>query len=115
MASKTQKITGYGLLWLGIIIILTAVYNMFKVCRGAGNPPALFELKDVFLSLPAQGGLSNAKIMLFSGEDAGKMVNMVVFYMFMVFLLSAGSKLSGIGVQLLREIKIAVKNQGTNP
>ena len=86
------------------------IYNVFT---GVMAPPALFTLKDIVVSVPMQGGMGRVSMELVSGANASKFLNMGIWYMLMGFVASAGSRVANLGVQLLREIKVVVKQDNT--
>ncbi len=110
MDSKTEKFIGYALLAAGLIIIAFSAYNAYLIFTGASAPPQVFKLESVVLNLNNNAGLVNS-LELISGENATKFTNMAVWYVLMFFLVQAGGKISSLGIQLLKEIKVIVKSK----
>ncbi|MCZ7405361.1 MAG: hypothetical protein O8C67_10590 [Candidatus Methanoperedens sp.] len=48
---------------------------------------------------------------LISGIESSKLVNMGIWYALMTFVASAGGRIGGLGVKLIREIKVEVKRE----
>jgi hypothetical protein len=112
---KTERMLGFTLLGAGMILIIIAIIGVYNVFTGSANPPEMFEIKNIAISIPAGSGISIQPIELLSQETASKFVDMTVWYILMLFILSAGAKIAGVGVQLLREIKIVIKaKEGEN-
>lgn len=110
----TEKIIGYVLLAVGIIMIIFAVYSMYDVFTGGAQPPPVVKMETISISPPAVPGVEvpPAKIELVSGSEISKFTNLTLWYMLMLFIVSAGNKIAGIGVKLAREIKVEVKGEG---
>ncbi|MCZ7392269.1 MAG: hypothetical protein ABOK23_09280 [Candidatus Methanoperedens sp.] len=108
---KDYKATGYALLIAGLILIIWAVYSMYNVYTGATPPPSVIEMNSVTLSLPTGANTPQAQAELISGRDSSKLVNMGIWYALMFFVASAGGRIGGMGVKLIREIKVEVKKE----
>jgi len=81
---------------------------MFVVFTGASAPPSLFNLSDVTFSIPQPEGASET-MQILSGQDMNRMAAMGTWYMLMFFIVYAGGKVASLGVNLLKEIKVEVK------
>ncbi len=108
MRFKDEKVVGYILLAVGVLMIFFSVYSMFVVFTGASAPPSLFNFSDVSLSVPQpEGGSETMQIV--SGQDMNRMADMGTWYMLMFFVVYAGGKVASLGVNLLKEIRVEVK------
>jgi hypothetical protein len=58
-------------------------------------------MHDVKISIPLTG-----EIEILSGEEINKIANMSLYFLFMFFIASAGSRISDLGIKLLKEIKL---------
>jgi hypothetical protein len=114
MAIKTERMTGFILLGVGLLLIFIAVNCVYTIFSGAATPPELFKIDSITISVPTGTDTSTKPMELLKGEQASKFINMAVWYILMLFILSAGSKIAGLGVQLLREIKVVVKGNNTS-
>jgi hypothetical protein len=112
MKIKDYKAVGYGLLIAGLIMIIYSVFSMYSVYTGATPPPPVIQMNSVTISLPTGAGIPPVQTELISGTDSSKLVNMGIWYALMFFVVSAGGRISGLGVQLIREIKVEVKREG---
>ena len=108
---KDYKAVGYALLIAGLILIIWAVYSMYNVYTGAAPPPSVIEMKGVSISLPTGTGTPPVQAELISGRDSSKLVNMGFWFALMTFVASAGGRIGGLGVKLIREIKVEVKKE----
>jgi hypothetical protein len=107
MEFNAEKIMGYSLLGVGLIIMLGAIISLYSMVTGSSLPPDIFALPNITASIPIQGSTTTMQLM--TGAVASKFANMAVWYMFMAFLTHAGSKIAGLGVHFLREIKFTLK------
>jgi len=108
---KDEKIVGYVLLAIGIAMIFFSVYQMVQVFTGASPPPNLFNFSDIRLTMPGETESS----LLISGEELNKLAAMVFWYMLMFFIMYAGGKIASLGVNMIREIKVEVKEPMEKP
>jgi hypothetical protein len=108
---KDYKAVGYALLIAGLIFIILSVYSMYSVYTGAAPPPAVVQMNSIILQAPADAGTSPAQTELLSGRDSSRLVNMGIWFALMTFVASAGSRIGGLGVRLIREIKVEVKKE----
>jgi hypothetical protein len=108
---KDYKAVGYGLLIAGLIFIILSVYSMYSVYTGATPPPAVIQMNSITISSPAGQGSPPVQAELISGRDSSKLVNMSIWFALMTFVASAGGRIGGLGVKLIREIKVEVKKE----
>ena len=104
---QNEKIIGYALLSVGVIMILVSVYLMFNVFTGARSPPSLVHFSDI--SIPILSPEQKEIVSLVSGEVLDKLVAMGFWYMFMFLVMWAGGKIASLGVSLIRETIVEVK------
>jgi len=108
---KNIKGIGYSLLISGLLLILYSVYSMYNVYTGAQDAPPVIQMNSVKLSLPTAPGAPPMETELISGKESSKMTNMGLWFALMTFVGSAGGRIGGLGVKLVREIKVEVKNE----
>lgn len=121
-----EKIAGYLLLFAGLFMIFLSLFLVFRVLTGDFRPPQVsnYRLAPIELSLPTQTlqfpegtqlpegsppptGLSTTKIQL-PDNLVNDFVGISFYYLLMLFLASAGTKISGIGIKMIKDIKIKV-------
>ncbi len=109
----SEKVTGYILLGIGLIIIVLVTINIYQTFTGTISPISLFNSSSIALDLgtliPGQTG----KMDLMSAKDINLLSNLTIHYLLMGFLVNIGYKISSLGIQLLRTITVKV-NQKTN-
>lgn len=111
MRIKADKTVGYVLLAVGLGLIIFPVCSMFNVFTGSAAPPAIFEMNSITIPLPAGEGMSPTEVEVVSGAGISLIVNMVLWFILMVFVMTAGGKIGGLGVKLIRDIKVEVKRE----
>jgi hypothetical protein len=111
MRIKADKTVGYVLLAVGLGLIIFTVCSMFNVFTGSVAPPAIFEMDSITIPLPAGEGMSPTEVEVVSGAEISQIVNMVLWSILMVFVVTAGGKIGGLGVKLIRDIKVEVKRE----
>ena len=125
----TERIIGYTLLGIGIIMIVITTLQIFSVFTGKATPIDVFkaETKQTtqttttsdllekiqqgdFTELLNSGSGSISGMGIIDPEALYKMLNITVYYFLMMFLLNVGFKIASLGVQMVRPIKVEVKN-----
>ncbi len=106
---KDEKIIGYVLLILGVAMLLFSIVEMAAVYTGAVSAPKIVQLSDI--TMPNQDG---TQIVVMQGAQASQLPNIFFWFLLMVFVLLAGGKIAQIGVSLLKDVKIHVKDALTD-
>jgi hypothetical protein len=101
---KSEKIIGYALLLLGVILLLFSIVEMFTVYFGYAPPPKLFNLQDISLSL----GNNASNVSLIQGAQASQLPNLFFWFILMGFVLLAGGKIASLGVSMIKDIKVEI-------
>ena len=104
MKWKDEKIVGYVLLAIGVIVIFFSIYQMWVVFTGGSPAPKLFNFSDV--SIP---GAQGQNVILMSGQELSNLADLAFWYILMFFIVWAGGKIASLGVDLLREIRVEIK------
>ncbi len=127
----SEKIIGYILLTLGVVIIFVSSFSVFTVFTGRAKPVQLFNFESVSIdfsqivsaSLPTtdlpeelKGSIPkntapSAKTEIIKGDMLNTTSNIFAHLVLMGFLASSGLKLAQIGVNLLRPIIVKLKEE----
>ena len=116
----SEKIIGYILLTLGIIAIIYPAYNLYGVFAKKTKPVNYFNLSGVSLSLQdflgeemaggsSPGPKKTAEIV--KPELINEPFNLFSHIIFMGFIASVGLKLGTLGTQLVRPVKVTLKEE----
>jgi hypothetical protein len=118
----TEKIIGYILLALGIIIILSAGVSVFSVLTRSSKPiqfiPAAAVTSEA--SVPKTQTIQGVEVQMPSinemvGISADSLVfitNLTIHLFLMGFIVNVGFKVASLGVQLVRPIIVDLKAKG---
>jgi len=119
----SEKVTGYLLLALGILLIFGSLAGIYTVFTGRTQPYPIFNLPAITLDLSglmqAEGqeaqevseSGANLQTELVKGDVLNKPMNLVAYLLFMSFLLNVGFKIGSLGVQLIRPIKVHLRGE----
>ncbi len=108
---KTEKIIGYALLILGLILLLFSIFEMVNVYYGYAPPPKLFNFGDISLPL----GDNGATVSLLQGAQASQLPNLFFWFILMGFVLLAGGKIASLGVSMIKDIKVEIREPISAP
>lgn len=101
---KDEKIAGYVLLAIGVTLIFISIYLMIAVFTGSSPPPKLFNFSDI--SMPTEKGQNT---LLISGEQLNKLAAMTFWYILMFFIAWAGGRIASLGINLIKEVRVEIK------
>jgi hypothetical protein len=90
-----NKIFGYLLLCVGLLMIAFSVLSMYKVFVDRQPVAPVVQMKDV--QIATQYGPLQLPM-----QAVNTLANIGLFAVFMLFILGAGGKVAGIGVNLLK-------------
>lgn len=115
----TEKIIGYSLLAIGILIIVFSALNIVFVFTGKALPVQLFNFPAISLDMGQSLGLPKAvgvqPTELISANILNQTSNLFIHLFLMGFLVSVGQKLASLGVELLRPVIIKIKGREDIP
>lgn len=132
-----EKILGYILLIVGLLLIGVSVFSVFSVFTGRQEAYQLFNFSGISLNLskiidqqaknfipqdtPLPEGFSVSSLLAQNGTDSSQELitseminlpmNLFAHITLMGFLAAAGLKVATIGTYLLREIKVNLKEE----
>ncbi len=111
MLPKNEKLVGYALLVLGIVLLLFSMFEMINVYSGNAPAPKLFELQDVSLST----GQNGAGVSLIQGAQMSQLADLLCWFLLMGFVLFGGGKIASIGVNMIKDIQVQIRDSVTVP
>ena len=119
MKYPSEKIIGYILLVLGIILIIYPGFSVYAVFTGSAEPFELFKFAGIsinpaqFISdIPQGANLQSAELV--SSELINNPINIIAHVIFMGFLASIGFRLASLGTMLVRPIVVKVREASSN-
>jgi hypothetical protein len=115
----TEKILGYFLLIVGIMIIFFTAINVYNVFNKKTKPIDILNLPGISLDLSSLAGgqlpTGAAKPELIAPEVLNQPMNLALHLFFMGFISTIGFKIASLGVMLVRPIKIKLRTQEDKP
>lgn len=105
----SEKITGYLLLFLGLLVIGVSSFNLYQVFTKKLSPVQFFTGPGISVSVP--GTTTQQEVI--PAQTLNDASNLTLHYLLVTFLVSVGFKVSSLGIQLLRpiEVKLTAKPQ----
>ncbi len=110
MSSDTEKVLGYVLFCIGLACILFALFCVYNVFTDAVKPPNIFKMQKLSFTTSLGRDSQSMAINIPLDSDARKIVNVFLYYLFMLFIVTVGGKLSSLGIQFIKEIKVEMKS-----
>lgn len=134
---SSEKLIGYVLLVIGILIIAAATYMVLEILTGKSKPPKVFNVEALSFQLPSQPvptleipdgasfaaglrinqepGQNAPSVKLIPEEVFNGTLNIGLYYLAMMFLSASGAKIAGIGVKMIKDIKVQIKEEKIRP
>jgi hypothetical protein len=123
--AMSEKITGYMLLFAGLIVIIWSAVNFYFVATGKTKPVSPVLLPPITLDMgPLVSGVTGTssrggqapslKTELIPASSINTVFSLMIHFFLMGFISTVGFRISSLGIQLLRptEIKIKDTNKG---
>ena len=107
----TEKIVGYTLLIIGIMVIVLSALNVYAVFTGQMLPVQLFHLSGISLDLSQYTGVKTKPAELVPAETLNQTSNLAAHLFLMGFIASMGQKLASLGVKLIRPIVVKLRDE----
>lgn len=124
-----DAIIGYVLLATGLLLIFAATYMVYGVLTGKAKPPQVYNVEAPSFQLPTDTGpklelpegatlaaglrltkdsnQSPPGIKLIPDEVFNGSLNIGLYYLAMMFLASSGAKIAGLGIKMIKDIKVS--------
>lgn len=107
MSSQIEKIIGYVLVCIGLFCILFAFSSIYDVFTEAKKPLEIFRMQSLEVTINPTGIVKEAMPMTIPiDSEIRKLVNMILHYLFMAFVVMVGSKLGSMGILFIKDIKV---------
>ncbi len=113
----SKKIFGWVLLIVGILLIFNALYSSFGIFTAQKEPPTLFEKPEEVETTETTTGATPTEIAqqemqkiiqeqlksMLPSDSIFKMLNLIVWTFWAGLLIFGGSKISSLGIKLLKQ------------
>ncbi|MFA5362663.1 MAG: hypothetical protein WC335_05385 [Candidatus Omnitrophota bacterium] len=111
MEFTTEKSIGLTLLCVGLFIIGVAVYQGVAVFSGANIPPSIAKIQELVIASSSMdtSGVKIGPMKLMVNKEMNAVIDMSLWAVLMLLLVTAGGKIAGVGAQMMRDVRIVVK------
>ena len=127
-----DKILGLIFLVIGIGLIVFSTVSIFLTLTGSSKPAQVFNIESPTINLPSSGNLelpegiqlppdlqsmnqNPAGFKLIPDEVYNSSLNIGLHYLLMMFIASSGAKFADIGIKLIKDIKVSIKENKIKP
>jgi len=108
---ETNKIIGYVLLLVGVLLIVMPLWQTYNIFTGKAQPAQVFQ-KSVAIKtasqtsvLDIQGQMQNALLNILPIDAINNSLNLMSWLILMWVLIYGGGKIADIGVKLINAAK----------
>jgi len=107
----TNKILGYVLLAVGVLMIIIPIINTYNIFTGKAMPAQVFtrppslQVKDNISVTDIPGQIQNALVKALPVDFINNSLNLVTWLLLGWILVYGGGKVADIGIKLLKEVK----------
>ena len=108
---SSDKLIGYVLLSLGLLMIFAALFMIYQILTGKSKPPKVFDVVAPSIKLPTESSNVGSEFKIIPDEVFNGVLNIGMYYLLMMFLASSGAKIAGIGVKMIKDIKVQIKEE----
>lgn len=116
MNSTSKTIVGWVLLAVGLLVIGQTINLSYLYFGAKADFPAVFKIQATQQATTSNANLQDAQAQVqqsmmqalenvLPGGSVAKLLNMISWSVFATFLVYAGAKICGIGIQLLNSVK----------
>jgi hypothetical protein len=102
--ARNEKTIGYVLLGIGVMFLIFSIVEMLMVYSGIAPPPNLITLSDITTT-----ATDGSNVTLIGGAQLSQLPNLFFWFVLMFFVLFAGGKIASLGVNMVKDIKVEVR------
>ncbi len=108
---ETNKIIGYVLLLIGILLIVMPLWQTYNIFTGKAVPAQVFtkpvslQVDEKASPLDIQKQMQNALIKILPIDLINNTLNLITWMILMWVLIYGGGKVADIGVKMIKELK----------
>ena len=111
----SEKIVGYALLFLGLLLILITLISGYNLFTKATQPIQFFKFDEIAITIPNSVETSGTQLDLSQKITLPNTIegplNMATHLFFLSFFVSVGAKIASVGTQLIRPIVVKAKSE----
>lgn len=105
---KNDKLVGYVLLIVGLIIIFLAIIWAYGAFTGGSSRLSIFHWDNQRIKITSNDN-EPPQYLDIPGDQISKTINILLWLTLMFFLVWAGAQIANLGVKIIRSIKVQIK------
>lgn len=105
---KQDKLVGYVLLIVGLIVIFLGIVLAYSAFTGGSSRLSIFHWDNQKVKV-SSGDNEPPQYLDIPGDQISKTVNIMLWLTLMFFLVWAGAQVANLGVKIIRSIKVEIK------
>ncbi|OGM20232.1 hypothetical protein A2955_01845 [Candidatus Woesebacteria bacterium RIFCSPLOWO2_01_FULL_37_19] len=120
----SERVLGYVLIVVGLIVIIFTAVNIYFVFTKKSEPVTIFNLPSISIDMSNLVGSEatpeqvadlkqsgKLKTELISSDVLNRPMNLIAHILLMSFMLNVGFKISSLGINLVRPIKVNLREE----
>ena len=105
--NSINKILGYVLLIIGLLLIVMPIYQTYNIFLGKSLPPDIFKSQELAINQNAgptdlQKQIENTFIKILPVESINKTLDLTAWSLLVVIFIFGGKQISEIGIKLIK-------------
>jgi hypothetical protein len=105
---KKDKLVGYVLLIVGLIVIFLAIVWAYSAFTSGSSRLSIFRWDNQKIKISSSDN-EPPQYLEVPGDQVSKTINIMLWLTLMFFLVWAGAQIANLGVKIIRSIKVEIK------
>jgi hypothetical protein len=105
---KNDKLVGYALLVVGLIVIFLAIIWAYGAFTSGSSRLSIFHWDNQNIKITSNDN-EQPQYLNIPGDQISRTVNILLWLTLMFFLVWAGAQIANMGVKIIRSIKVQIK------
>jgi hypothetical protein len=106
---KKDKLVGYALLIVGLIVIFLAIIWAYSAFTSGSSRLSIFHWDNQNIKITSNDN-EPPQYLDIPGEQISNTVNIALWLALMFFMVWAGAQIASLGVKIIRSIKVEIKD-----
>lgn len=105
---KNDKLVGYVLLIVGLIVVFLAIVWAYGAFTSGSSRLSIFHWDNQKIKITSSDN-EPPQYLEIPGDQISRTINILLWLTLMFFLVWAGAQIAGLGVKIIRSIKVEIK------
>ena len=105
---KKDKLVGYVLLIVGLFVIFLAIFWAYSAFKRGSSSLSIFHWDNQKLKFTSNDNQPTQYLEV-PGDQVSNTINIMLWLALMFFMAWAGGKVANLGVKIIRDIKVEIK------